>query len=114
MGTEAAVHSLRQWCERNAAVPGKVLLKLDFRNAFNSIDRGEVLRAVRERLPCLAPWVEFCYADPTRLFLDGAVLRSEEGVQQGVPLGPLLFALALLRFVPFRRRRRKCPAIALR
>eukprot|EP00660_Eupelagonema_oceanica_P019806 gene19806-biopygen19481 len=78
-----------------AIVPGKVLLKLDFRNAFNTIDRSIVLKAVRERLPTISPWVEFCYADPSRLFFDGAVLFSEEGVQQGDPLGPLLFALAL-------------------
>eukprot|EP00660_Eupelagonema_oceanica_P019424 gene19424-biopygen29797 len=45
MGTEAALHTVRQWCQRNASVPDKALLKLDFRNAFNTIDRSAVLRA---------------------------------------------------------------------
>ena len=45
--------------------------------------------------PGRARWAEWCYGEPTKLFFDGTIIRSEVGVQQGDPLGPLLFALAL-------------------
>ena len=84
----------RQWCERNAKVPDKVFLKLDFSNAFNTIDREAILREVRNHMPSLAAFVDFCYARPSKLVF-GATISSESGVQQGDPLGPLLFCLAL-------------------
>ena len=43
LGAETVVHVLRQWCERNAGVDGKVLLNLDFRNTFNCINRDIAL-----------------------------------------------------------------------
>ena len=46
-------------------------------------------------MPGLARWAEWCYGRPSKLFFDGAIIKSEVGVQQGDPLGPLLFALAL-------------------
>ncbi|XP_056685317.1 uncharacterized protein [Spinacia oleracea] len=71
------------------------MLLVDFSNAFNMIDRSTMLREVRRRCPSLAPWVEFCYARPARLYYEGSILLSSQGVQQGDPLGPLLFALTL-------------------
>ena len=72
-----------------------VFVKLDFANAFNSIDRELFLKEVRSIMPGLAPWVDYCYARPSKLVLGGNTLSSESGVQQGDPLGPLLFSLAL-------------------
>ena len=66
-----------------------------FENAFNTIDRKEFLRQVRHQLPGLIRWAEWCYGGPSKLFFDGAVISSEVGVQQGDPLGPLFFSLAL-------------------
>ena len=95
LGTEAIIHAVRQWLVRNTGSATKVLLKVDFENAFNVLDRPELLRQVRAHLPGLAPWVEWCYGAHSRLLCDGAALTSESGVQQGDPLGPLLFALTL-------------------
>ena len=39
LGSEIAVHTLRNWYEKNIQIPNKVILKLDVKNAFNSIDR---------------------------------------------------------------------------
>ena len=51
---------------------------------------------MRTHFPALACWADWCYGAPSLLLLgDGPPLRSETGVQQGGPLGPLLFALAL-------------------
>ena len=46
-------------------------------------------------MPGLARWAEWCYIRPSKLFFEGTIIKSEVGVQQGDPLGPLLFALAL-------------------
>ena len=50
---------------------------------------------VSGRAPQLLPWVTSCCEAHSKLYCQGkATLSSEEGVQQGDPLGPLLFALA--------------------
>ena len=40
-------------------------------------------------------WVEFIYGHAARLYLGDGHIMSATGVQQGDPLGPLLFALVL-------------------
>ena len=94
-GAEAAVHAARQWADRNDVVGDRVLVKVDFSNAFNSVCRKAVLQAVRERLPALVPWVAWTYGAGSRLRFGGDTVWSTRGVQQGDALGPLLFALAL-------------------
>ena len=41
------------------------------------------------------PFVFSAYEEPSSLFCGDAVLPSQEGVQQGDPLGPLLFCLTI-------------------
>ena len=50
---------------------------------------------VRDRIPSMAPWLECCYGAQPLLHLGDRTIRSRSGVQQGDPLGPLGFALAL-------------------
>ena len=95
LGTEVGLQVSRQWCGRHRNVPNAVFLKLDFANAFNTVDREHILEQVRRVMPGLAPWVDYCYANPSKLLLGSRTVSSESGVQQGDPLGPLLFALAL-------------------
>ncbi len=98
---EIGAHVAQQWCARNAGAARKVFLKVDFRNAFNLVDRGRFLRAFRKHFPGLSPWAEFCYAAPSHLFFGGdAALTSEAGGQQGDPLAPLAFAAALDEILP--------------
>ena len=94
-GAEAAVHTARQGAERNDAEGDKVLVKVDFSNAFNTVQRAAVLREVRHHLPQLAPWADWCYGRAGVLRYGDHTILSTAGVQQGDPLGPLLFALAL-------------------
>ncbi|GJT81213.1 zinc finger, CCHC-type containing protein [Tanacetum coccineum] len=54
-----------------------------------------MLREVRLRCPAISRWVEFCYSNPARLYYGEHTLWSCQGVQQGDPLGPLLFSLVL-------------------
>lgn len=95
LGTEVGVHTARKWAARNAADPDKVFLKVDFENAFNCVDRQTFLQECRQHFPGLSPWAEWCYMEPSLLFFGNQSFESQSGVQQGDPLGPLLFSLAL-------------------
>ena len=68
-------------------------------NAFILVSRQAFIRIVRDKFPHLAHWVEFCYAGQPFLWWDKHVLRSAAGVQQGDPLGPILFSLVLQEVV---------------
>ena len=52
-----------------------------------------MLHACLEYAPDIYPLVHSAYAKPTHLFLGNNIMNSSEGVQQGDPLGPLLFCL---------------------
>ncbi|CAE7571396.1 unnamed protein product [Symbiodinium natans] len=94
-GAEKAVHAVRAWSARHSGSSHKALLKLDFRNAFNCVSREEVLKQTVVHFPALARWAAWCYRQPSCLQFGDRALESSAGVQQGDPLGPLLFSLAL-------------------
>ena len=73
----------------------EILLKLDFENAFNTVRRDKMLIAVKEVVPMLLPFVHSAYSTSSTLFWGNKILESAEGVQQGDPLGPLLFCLVI-------------------
>ena len=92
-GAEAAVHAARMYA--GDLDDNHWIVKLDFRSAFNSLRRDKMLLAVRELAPALYPFVHSSYSSPSSLFWHNSVLQSAEGVQQGDPLGPLLFCLSI-------------------
>jgi Reverse transcriptase (RNA-dependent DNA polymerase) len=92
--TEAAVHAARRFVA--GLGPGEGLLKLDFSNAFNCIRRDVILHCVAELFPELYAFVSVCYSDSAFLCFGDFLLMSDEGAQQGDPLGPLLFSLSML------------------
>ena len=68
---------------------------MDFRNAFNTLRRDKMLQAVQNFTPDLLPFVHVSYSSPSSLFWGDKTIQSAEGVQQGDPLGPLLFCLTI-------------------
>lgn len=94
-GCEAIVHAVRRFVSSPSS-KGKVLLKIDMANAFNSIRRDKILHLVKERVPCLFPMAWQAYGKATPLFFADQEIQSCEGVQQGDPLGPFLFSLGIL------------------
>ena len=72
------------------------------------LGRQEILASARELAPSKVPWVDWTYGQSSHLRMDRKVIESQRGVQQGDPLGPLLFSLALHR--AFARVRLRAPA----
>ena len=48
-------------------------------------------------MPHIFNWIWYCYDSESILDYDSFTINSSCGVQQGDPLGPLLFALALAK-----------------
>ena len=95
MGCEAAVHAVRDYTDAHTGSPGHIVVKLDLTNAFNTVHRSAVFREVIRRFPAAAPLVSQAYSQPSPLHFGSVRLWSCRGVQQGDPLGPILFTLAL-------------------
>ncbi len=73
-GAEAAVHAAQLFLDN--VQPNEVILKLDFKNAFNTIQRDKMLKAVRSLAPELAPFVYSAYSEPSILFWGEQTLLS--------------------------------------
>ena len=89
MGVQAAIDGI-------PSTSPWTLLQVDLWNAYNSVHRAAVVGALEELSPALLPWTRFCL-QPAPLFCGGMAIMSTRGVQQGDPLGPLVFAAALIR-----------------
>lgn len=94
-GAESIVHAVSKLVEDFGLDTAFSMLKVDFKNAFNLVDRKTMFEECRKHFPGLSRWVEYCYGDKPLLWARSLQFFSTEGVQQGDPLGPLLFSLVL-------------------
>ena len=99
-GAEGAVHAARRFLSSDSDMEDKDLfLKLDFKNAFNSIRRDVLLTRVKEHFPEIYNLILAAYGESSILLYGDVVLASDEGLQQGDPDGPFLFCLVVLPMI---------------
>jgi hypothetical protein len=99
---------------------GGILITVDATNGFNALSRAKAFAAVAEHAPDLFDYIVNVYgrenADPLLLFgVDceekARIVLSQQGVQQGDSLGPLIFSLTVLPIL--RAFKQAFPSLAL-
>ncbi len=100
-GAEAAVRAARRYVD--SMKPNEVFVKIDFRNAFNTLRRDSILEAVAKYFPELLRFVESTIGQTSTLQFGDFTLQSDEGAQQGDPLGPLYFCLTFKELLEGRK-----------
>jgi hypothetical protein len=77
--------------------PDHFCAKLDAVNAFNLITREVIFKGAAKLAPFLLPYLYAFYSSPTHLYSHDRLMAlfMYEGVQQGDPLGSLLFCIGL-------------------
>ena len=66
---------------------------------MNQCSRTAFLDRVSKDFLEISHWVHWCYSQPAELRFGHRRILASTGVQQGDPLGPLLFSLVLLQFL---------------
>ena len=89
-GAEIAAHSFRNLIERDDNPKCPVVLKLDFKNAFNSLNRELMLNPVYSNRLELYTYTHCAYRKPSYFFYGSIVIITEDGSQQGDPEAPPL------------------------
>eukprot|EP00731_Ephydatia_muelleri_P019513 Em0012g338a len=107
-GAEKVIHGVRSCIKEHWIDDNFTVCKVDMSNAFNCVSRQALLEECAVHFPELLPWVGWCYGSQPTLWHSLGQLSSEVGVQQGDPLGPLLFSLVLHKVVSYIAQDREC------
>jgi hypothetical protein len=92
---ETILHGLNSLIRGEDVDVDAIFLLLDFENAFNMIGREFFFQEAFKLFPEISHWIQYTYGCAAFLFTGADVVLSYIGVQQGDPLGPLLFCLVL-------------------
>ena len=84
-GVEIVAHTLRDFVAHHTG-EGLAALKVDFRNAFNCVDRSVFLAAVHHDFPGLFPWVEWCCGQHSILQYNHEDIVSSAASNKATPL----------------------------
>nr|GEX51250.1 hypothetical protein [Tanacetum cinerariifolium] len=100
-GSEAILHVVNHLIKGRRDDACFFTLLVDFKNAFNLVDREVMLREVCLYSPAISRSVEFCYSNPARLYYREHTLWSCQGVQQddGTVVGDTLVVGKVLELI---------------
>ena len=91
-GMELLNHTIRLHLEQH---PQHSVLKFDFKNAYNTLDRAAAYAAIRQHSATKNLAAAFWASHAEITYIDGINSRSEEGVRQGNPLSSLAFCVTI-------------------
>ena len=95
-GMAAAVMAARSWTKNvHSSGAHMAILKIDIKNAYNTINRGEVLSNVKEFCPQIYNLCAWRLGGSANIFWNGQRIESTCGVVQGDPLAPLMFVVGI-------------------
>lgn len=97
-GCEAVIHATRTFIKERQT-SNDILVKIDYKNAFNCVKRDILLENIKKNVPELYHFLWQCYASPSLLFFGNRTISSQVGCQQGDPTGPLIFSLAIHQII---------------
>jgi hypothetical protein len=92
-GVENAVHRAR--LATSHLRPNEAAVKIDFANAYNTVDRRAMVEAVSGRCPELAGWASWTLGCRAILAAGEGQVECANGVQQGDPMSPLIFSITM-------------------
>ena len=94
-GLDAIIHAVDHLIDTLGDDPTYCLLKLDFKNAFNLVERSPIFSQIRTLYPPVAAYIEHLYTPASHMYYGSSSLECSTGTQQGDPLAPLLFSVVL-------------------
>ena len=72
---------------------------VDTNNAFNSLNHNVALHNIQFVCPVISTFLINTYREPSKPFINGEVIYSQEGNTQGDPLTMPMFAVATLPMI---------------
>lgn len=91
-GGESILHAANRLMKLKGTENNITMMLVDFSNAFNLVDRTTLIREVRDKCPHISKWVEFCYAQPARLYYNDSIYRHLRVSSKGIPLDHFFFS----------------------
>ncbi|KAG9392068.1 hypothetical protein J8273_6659 [Carpediemonas membranifera] len=88
---------------------GQTIAAFDLTNAYGTVSRPYLLRVVEEYAPVASGYLHTMYENGNLHATTGSTFSSDEGIQQGCPVSPLAFSLAMMPILA--QLRRKFPPI---
>lgn len=95
-GIEHAIHCLRTTFENESC---EAILLIDATNAFNMLNRSLAIENIKRICPALQNAASNSYSHPSKLFVNGRTMLSEEGCTQGDPLAMCIYGIAILPLI---------------